>query len=108
MSNPIPQSVRDIIDERDKGFCRFCGTYLGELRSHHHCEFGGIYSGMGGKRIHDPDKMISVCNGLYGNQCHEKIHGNKALYLPYTLEVVKHPGKTIIQLMKEEGNDVGD
>jgi len=94
----IPDWLREEVDERDKNHCRFCGRY-DENRAIHHCEFGGDYTGMGGRRRHSLDNLISV-GWTYGHDCHSIIHSNKTLWLPLTLQVAKRPGVTMLQLKR--------
>jgi 5-methylcytosine-specific restriction endonuclease McrA len=97
----IPKSVREIVDARDGYSCRVCGKWLGhERRAVHHIEYGGDLTGMGGRRIHDPDTMITV-GWLPGDcQCHQLVHGNKRLWQPVLLAVVNKPGVTALQLRR--------
>jgi hypothetical protein len=94
----IPQSVRDEVDARDAFHCRFCGRHE-ENRAIHHCQFGGDDVGMGGRRLHVLENLITV-GWTPGHDCHSIIHSNKDLWLPLTLEVVKHPGTTVLQLKR--------
>lgn len=93
----IPQRIRDEVDERDGGYCRFCGQYAGAQRALHHIEYGGDRQGMGGRRRHDPSNLISV-GWLFEHDCHSIIHGNKGLWLPIALEVAQRPGVTMLQI----------
>lgn len=95
----IPDRIRAEVDERDLGYCRFCGQYAGERRALHHIEFGGDAVGMGGRRHHNPDNLLTV-GWLFEHDCHSVIHGNKRLWLPLTREVVRHGGMTVLQLMR--------
>lgn len=101
----IPQGIRDAIDARDQGHCRVCGKYLGDRRAHHHVVYGGDDRGMGGRRVHDVDEIVTVCwqpgDPLPGARpCHELVHGNKRLWQPLLLEVARRPGVTAIQLLR--------
>jgi hypothetical protein len=95
----IPQAVRDAVDERDKQHCRVCGKYLGEERALHHVEFGGSARGMGGRRVHKVDEIVTVC-WMWAGNCHDLVHGRKAHYQPALREVVKHSGITVMQLLR--------
>lgn len=95
----IPDSVRRIIDDRDGGHCRVCGKYLGSERAIHHIVFGGDERGMGGRRVHDPDEMVTVC-WLGANSCHDLVHSRKRLWQPYLLAIVHRPGTTAMQLKR--------
>lgn len=95
----IPSSVRLEVDDRDQGYCRFCGQFAGERRALHHINFGGDRTGMGGRRHHHVDNIMTV-GWLFEHDCHSIIHGNKRLWLPLTQEVVHHGGLTVLQLMR--------
>lgn len=95
----IPQAVRDAVDERDKGHCRVCGKYLGDERALHHIEFGGAARGMGGRRIHNVDEIVTVC-WMWAGNCHDLVHSRKAHYQPVLRQVVKHSGITAMQLIR--------
>lgn len=95
----LPQRVRDLVDARDEGFCRFCGQFAGERRALHHVNFGGDRTGMGGRRHHHPDNVITV-GWLFEHDCHSIIHGNKGLFLPLTQDIIHCPGMTVLQLMR--------
>lgn len=93
----IPEAVRKIVDDRDKFFCRVCGQYLGpERRAHHHIVYGGDDIGMGGRRVHDPDQIITV-GWLPSEDCHSLVHGHKGLWQPILLAVVNRKGVTAFQ-----------
>lgn len=93
----IPPEVRAIVDERDQFFCRVCGQFLGaERRAHHHIVYGGDSVGMGGRRVHDPDHIITV-GWLPGEDCHSLVHSSKRLWQPILLAVVNRKGVTAFQ-----------
>lgn len=101
----IPTNVRNVIDERDGQRCRVCGKYLAERRAHHHIIYGGDARGFGGRRVHDPDEILTVCwlpgDPLPGRQsCHDLVHSNKTLWQPLLLEVIHRPGVTALQLLR--------
>lgn len=95
----IPQAVRDAVDARDGHYCRVCGKYVGEERALHHIEFGGSERGMGGRRVHDVDGIVTVC-WMWGGNCHDRVHAQKAPYQLALREVVKRPGVTALQLLR--------
>lgn len=96
----IPAAVRTIIDERDGFHCRVCGRYLYSDRAIHHIVYGGDDRGMGGRRVHNPDEMITVC-WMYPGNCHDMVHRHKRLWQPLLLEVVqRHRGMTAMQLKR--------
>jgi len=99
----IPDSVRRIIDERDGQHCRVCGKFLGEGRAIHHIIFGGDARGMGGRRVHNPDEMVTVC-WMYGHKgalpCHDLVHQQKRTWQPLLLEVARRKGITAIALRR--------
>jgi 5-methylcytosine-specific restriction endonuclease McrA len=97
----IPQSARDAVDARDKGFCRMCGRYLGGRRSIHHIYFGGDAQGMGGRRNHDVNNLVSLCWLPGDGDCHSRAHSNKHLWQPYLDQVVTSAGNyTAYQLLR--------
>lgn len=100
----IPQSVRELVDERDAGRCRVCGKYLGEQRALHHIRYGGHRQGMGGRREHSVDNLISICwmfgpgNGL--PPCHDLVHSDKGLWLPVLETTVATLGVSAFQIRR--------
>ncbi len=93
----IPDAVRKAVDERDNFTCRVCGEYLGpDRRALHHIVYGGDDVGMGGRRVHDPDAIITV-GWLPGQDCHSLVHGHKGLWQPILLAVVNKRGVTAFQ-----------
>lgn len=95
----IPTVLRAEVDERDQQHCRVCGKYLGTERALHHIRFGGNYQGMGGKRTHTLDNLVTVC-WMWGGNCHDLVHTQKLLYLPLLEEVIRTPGVTATQLRR--------
>jgi 5-methylcytosine-specific restriction endonuclease McrA len=95
----IPAAMRREVDERDDGACRFCGRFVGDARALHHIDYGGPSRGMGGRRLHRVDNLMSV-GWLFGHDCHSILHGNKRLWQPLALEAVKSPGLTVLQLYR--------
>ncbi len=103
----IPQQMRRWIDERrDYGYCRFCGKLLLQRRALHHIRYGGSAGGMGARRDHSVDNLISLCHLPGDNDCHQRVHGNKSLYQPLLEELIfgGHPSHvTVLQLMRWKG-----
>ena len=102
----IPQKVRDYCDERDKGYCRFCGVLLLDRRALHHIRYGGTETGMGGRRNHDRNNLISLCYLPGDNGCHQRVHSNKRLYQPLLIALIEggYPNHTtVLQLMRWRG-----
>lgn len=95
----IPAAVRDAVDERDGQHCRVCGKYVGDERALHHIEYGGDARGMGGRRVHDVDGIVTVC-WMWAGNCHDRVHSDKLLYQPLLREVVKRPGITALQILR--------
>lgn len=95
----IPQRMRVEVDERDQGFCRVCGQFAGERRALHHIVYGGDAAGMGGRRLHSPDNLITV-GWLFEHDCHSVVHSNKRLWVPLLQKAVATPGTTALQLMR--------
>lgn len=96
----IPASVRKIVDERDKMICRVCGTYLGDRRALHHIIYGGDERGMGGRRVHNPEEIITVCWLPGDGDCHQRVHANKRVWQPLLLEAAQRPGMTALQIKR--------
>lgn len=102
----IPDSVRREVYLRDGTCCRMCGKFLGERAGIHHIDFGGgLGPGMGGGRVHDPEKMVVLC-WLPGDPawksmtCHARAHSDKLLWQPLLTTVVTMPGVTAFQLRR--------
>ena len=97
----IPSILREEVDERDKYHCRVCGKWLGDERALHHIFYGGTDTGMGGRRRHSLDNLITVC-WMWGGNCHDLVHSRKGLYQPVLHELAAghHPGTTAIQLLR--------
>ncbi len=99
----IPQAVRDEVDERDAGHCRFCGRWLGPRRALHHIEYGGV----GLRRLHAVGNLVSIC-WLPGDPaprrtpCHQVAHSAKHLWIPYLLTCTQRTGVTALQLRRWE------
>lgn len=99
----IPKRVRDEVDDRDGGFCRMCGKFLGERRCIHHILFGGDRQGMGGRRHHDPDEMASLCWLPGDMNCHQRAHSQKTFWQELLLLAVASPHRvTALQLARRE------
>lgn len=96
----IPASVRAIVDQRDGTHCRVCGKFLGERRALHHVIYGGDARGMGGRRVHDPAEIVTVCWLPGDGDCHQLVHSRKRLWQPLLLEVAKRSGITALQLRR--------
>lgn len=95
----IPSAIRDLVDERDGYHCRVCGKYLGDARALHHIRFGGDRQGMGGRREHGLDNLITVC-WMWGGNCHDLVHSQKGLWLPLLERTITVPGVTAMQLRR--------
>lgn len=93
----IPASVRAEVDERDGGLCRFCGQFVGPQRALHHIAYGGDFQGMGGRRLHRPDNLLTV-GWLFDHDCHSILHGNKNRWMELALQAAVTPGVTVLQL----------
>lgn len=104
----IPPAIRLEVLERDLWACRVCGHFLGERAGIHHVMFGGDVRGMGGRRVHDPDEMVTICwlpgdpaRGL--RSCHEVVHSSeKLVWQRLLLDAVRTPGVTARQLRRWE------
>jgi hypothetical protein len=101
----IPTAVRAAVDERDQLTCRVCGKWLGDRRALHHIVYGGDERGMGGRRVHNVEEIVTVCwlpgdpeNGL--QPCHERVHSDKHMWQPLLLMAARRRGVTAIQLRR--------
>ena len=93
----MPADVRAQVLERDHHCCRVCGRYV-DRPAVHHTNFGGDARGMGGRRVHDPNFLITV-GWLPGHDCHlGLLHADKRRFQELSWEVVRHPGVSILQL----------
>lgn len=90
----IPQRVRDAVDMRDEGFCRMCGRFLLGRRSIHHIHYGGDTQGMGGRRNHDVDNLVSLCWLPGDGQCHQRAHSDKSYWQPILAHVITRTDHT--------------
>ena len=95
----IPAALRQEVDERDGMHCRVCGKHLGEARALHHIAYGGSRQGMGGRREHDLNNLITVC-WMWGGNCHDLVHSNKGLWVPLLQQTLQRPGITALQLRR--------
>lgn len=92
----IPAAMRAEVDERDDFHCRFCGAVLLEAqRLHHHAIYSGTAVGLGSRRFHSVDNLITLDWG-----CHGTVHSNYRLWLPHVLGAIQTPGVTVLQLYR--------
>lgn len=103
----IPTTLRAQVDERDQLHCRVCGRHLGDARALHHILYGGSRQGMGGRREHSLDNLITVC-WMYGPTpgqpaCHDLVHADKTLWQPLLIQAIANPGITARQLRRWAG-----
>lgn len=97
----IPQRLRDEVDQRDGGFCRMCGKFLGERRAIHHINFGGDVQGMGGRRHHVIENVVSLCWLPGDSNCHQRAHSRKAFWQEYLSAAIAAPNHvTAFQLAR--------
>ena len=92
----IPMEIREQVAERDGGLCRLCGRRDVIC---HHIRYGGDEVGMGGRRFHSVENIVSL-GQYYEHQCHERVHGNKALWTPLLIAVVDQPGVSAFQVYR--------
>lgn len=100
----IPQRIREAVDARDGESCRMCGRYLGERRALHHVIFGGDERGMGGRRQHRVEEIITLCWLPGDGDCHNKAHSDKHHWQDLLLELCRRPGVTAYQLERWSRN----
>lgn len=99
----IPAARRAEVDQRDGGFCRMCGKFLGERRSIHHIFYGGDAQGMGGRRDHDLSNLVSLCWLPGDGDCHSRAHSRKTHWQPLLAQVVASANNvTALQLARWE------
>ena len=98
----IPAGVRAFVDQRDGKHCRVCGKYLGDRRALHHIIYGGDARGMGGRRVHNPTEIITICWLPGDGDCHSMVHSNKRLWQPVLLQVAQHGGITALQVRRHQ------
>lgn len=96
----IPTSVREEVVERDGYACRLCGR--GNNLILHHVHYGGDAVGMGGRRFHHPDNIVTL-GGAFDHQCHQIVHGRKPLWVPILEAVIVQPGVTGLQIKRWRG-----
>jgi hypothetical protein len=65
-----------------------CGKFLGERRAIHHIHFGGDLQGMGGRRKHELDNLVSLCWLPGDMDCHQRAHSVKHYWQPILAAVV--------------------
>ncbi len=93
----IPQDIRNAVDQRDNLHCRVCGRFVGDQRALHHIIYGGDDRGIGGRRVHNVDEIITVC-WMWGRNCHELVHSDKKRWQPLLLATARRAGITAMQL----------
>ena len=92
----VPARVRSAVVERDQGYCRVGGEFVGDEAVLHHIVFGGDDRGMGGRRVHNPDEIVTLCW-----RHHAQVHrGQKAEWRELLLAVVQRRGITALQLQR--------
>lgn len=92
----IPRAVRDEVTERDGGLCRLCGRT--DVIAHH-IAYGGDAVGMGGRRFHHVDNIVSL-GQFYDHRCHDVVHAQKLLWQPVLKVVITLPGVTGFQVYR--------
>lgn len=65
-----------------------CGMFLGQRRAIHHIFYGGDLIGIGGKRSHQLDNLVSLCWLPGDNLCHQRAHTSKHIWQPLLAAVV--------------------
>lgn len=87
----IPARLRAEVDQRDQGHCRMCGRHLGPRRAIHHIYYGGDVQGMGGRRHHVLDNLVSLCWQPGDSGCHDRAHSAKTLWQPLLAAAITSP-----------------
>lgn len=103
----IPAALRQAAWERDLSFCRVCGKFLGERAGLHHIHYGGDYTGMGGRRLHTLENVVTICwlpgdPGRGAIPCHSRVHAQKGLWVPLLEQVVQTTGLTAFELRRAD------
>lgn len=93
----IPTAIKDEVLLRDGRACRRCGQTTNLVL--HHIHYGGDAVGMGGRRLHRVDNIVTLGGG-YGHDCHAVVHSDKGLWVPLLDRVVATPGTTALQLKR--------
>lgn len=103
----VPRNIRAQVDERDGGHCRFCGAYLGDRRVIHHIHYGGDIVGLGGRRQHSLENLISLCDA-FDNRCHQKVHAQKSTWQPILAQLARigDVAKGVTALQVKRWNDM--
>lgn len=76
-----------------------CGKFLGDERAIHHIIFGGDARGMGGRRIHNLEEMITLC-WMWGGNCHDRAHREKKKWQEILLYCATRRGVTAFQVAR--------
>lgn len=92
----IPSAIREEVFDRDGGLCRLCGRT--DVIAHH-IRYGGDAVGMGGRRFHHVDNIVSL-GQLYQHRCHDVVHAAKSLWQPVLEVVLTLPGVTGLQVVR--------
>lgn len=89
MATDIPEAVRRQVHNRDRGACRFCGSFADAPHLHHIA-----YRSQGGRHV------VENLATLH-HWCHSKVHSNKALYAPLLAAAIAHSdGLNVLQLLR--------
>lgn len=96
----IPAAVREAVRERDGDVCRLCGQTSNLIL--HHVHYGGDEVGMGGRRFHHVDNIVTL-GGAYQHRCHDTVHSRKGLWVPVLEAVIAQPGVTGLQIKRWRG-----
>lgn len=91
----IPPVIRAAVDARDGEHCRVCGRFAGERRQQHHIHYGGDYAGMGGRRLHVVENIITL-----DLEHHDLVHSSKGAWIPVLEALIERPATTGFALLR--------
>ena len=72
----MPSKLRKGIKQRDGNTCQMCGKqgeYSDMGLTIHHI----VSPGMGRRKVHKKENLITLCGPVFGNKCHHETHSGK-------------------------------